>query len=150
MDRFDLAKDMLSTFQQFRRIMKPPPTIGGLKPSEMGVLFHIISMRGEGTEGVKVSELSSHMRVTSPSITQLVTALEERGLVTRRMDPDDRRSVLVSLTEKGEETTRQAGENLHRLFAGIVGHLGEDKSRLLIGLMDDVFQYLSTNPNIIS
>lgn len=150
MDNADLTKDMLRTFQQFRRVMKPPPTIGGLKPSEIGVLFHIIAMRGEGAEGVKISELSSHMRVTSPSITQLVTALEDRGLVTRRMDPDDRRSVLVSLTDKGEGITRQAEQGLQTLFSGIVGHLGEDKSRQLISLMDDVFQYLSTNPNIIS
>lgn len=147
MDNAEIAKEMMQTFQQFRRIMKPPPMIGGLKPNELGVLFHIIAMRGEGTDGVKVSELSSHMRVTSPSITQLVTALEDRGIVTRRMDPDDRRSVLVSLTEKGEDITRQAEQGLQVLFSGIVGHLGEDKSRQLIGLMDDVFLYLSTVNN---
>ena len=54
---------------------------------------------------MKVSELSSRMHVTSPSITQLVTSLEERGLVVRTMDREDRRSVKVSLTEKGNEIT---------------------------------------------
>ncbi len=146
MDNSELAKDLMRTFQQFKRVMKPPPMISGLKPSEMGLLFHIERFCDENS-GVKVSELSSRMHVTSPSVTQLVTALEDRGLVTRRMDPDDRRSVLVSLTEKGEAITRQAEQGLQALLSGIVTHLGEEKSQQLISLLDDVYQYLSRTDN---
>ncbi len=147
MDNTEVAKDLMRTFQQFKRVMKPPPMVRGLKPSEMGLLFHIERFREDESSGVKVSELSGHMHVTSPSVTQLVKTLEDKGMVARRMDPDDRRSVLVSLTDKGEAVTRQAEQGLQALLSGIVDHLGEEKSKQLISLLDDVSQYLSTANN---
>ena len=41
-------------------------------------------------------------------MTSRLDALEKEGLVRRLRDPDDRRSVLVELTEKGLERHEQA------------------------------------------
>jgi DNA-binding MarR family transcriptional regulator len=143
MDNAEVAKKLMSSFQRFRRAMKGPPAFGGLKTSEMGLLF-IISNKCEGeTAGMKVSELSSKMHVTSPSITQLVTNLEERGLVERKMDPDDRRSVLVNLTEKGDDITKIAEQHFLDMLQGLVEYLGQEKSVQLASLFDDVLVYFS-------
>jgi DNA-binding MarR family transcriptional regulator len=143
MDSAEIAKSLYGSFERFRRLMKGPPSFTDLKSSEMGLLFHIKGSCTSEPEGVKVSELSSRMHVTSPSITQIVTNLEERGLVTRMMDRDDRRSVKVSLTEKGNEITRKAEEHLMATLTGLVEHLGRDKSLQLIDILGDVFNYMS-------
>lgn len=46
-------------------------------------------------------ELAGHEKVQPPSMTRVLAALEEKGLVTRRPHPSDRRQVLVELTESG-------------------------------------------------
>ena len=51
----------------------------------------------------RITELAGEERVTQPAITLLVNRLEERGWVKRIPDPSDRRAVLVSLTQQGEE-----------------------------------------------
>ena len=47
-------------------------------------------------------------RVTPPSMTRIVTALEEGGLVERRVDEDDRRRSAVALTGAGDKFVRQS------------------------------------------
>jgi DNA-binding MarR family transcriptional regulator len=143
MDNADIAQQIYKCFEQFRRIMKGPPTFTDLKGSEMGLLFLVKNGCATEPEGVKVSELSSRMHVTSPSITQLVTSLEERGLVVRAMDKEDRRSVNVSLTVKGNEITVRAEEHMRAMLTGLVEHLGQEKSLQLVEILGDVFTYMS-------
>jgi DNA-binding MarR family transcriptional regulator len=52
-------------------------------------------------ETLRLSELSDHLRIAARSATEVVDALESRGLIQRRPDPSDRRATLVELTEHG-------------------------------------------------
>lgn len=141
MENAEIARKLYQSFDQFRRIMKGPPSFTNLKPSEMGLLFHIKHHPQSGACGVKVSELSNRMHVTSPSITQLVTSLEERGYVERTMDREDRRSVNVSITEKGREVTEKAEEHLMGMLTDLVEYLGPEKSMAMAEIMNDVYGY---------
>jgi DNA-binding MarR family transcriptional regulator len=143
MENAEIARKLLGSFQRFRRVMKGPPHFADLKGSEMGLLFIIRHGCGAETCGMKVSELSSRLHVTSPSVTQLVTSLEEQGLVQRRMDMGDRRSVLVSLTEKGRGITEKAEDHLLAMLSGLVEHLGPEKSLMLTEILEDVFDYFA-------
>jgi DNA-binding MarR family transcriptional regulator len=59
----------------------------------LGVLMH------HGV--IRLSELSDHLRIAPRSTTEVVDGLQERGLVERRPDPNDRRATLIALTEQG-------------------------------------------------
>ncbi len=48
-------------------------------------------------------ELAAHEKVQPPSMTRVVCALEERGLVLRTPHPTDGRQVIVSLTPAAEQ-----------------------------------------------
>ena len=54
-----------------------------------------------GTAPMRLSELSDRLHIAPRSATEVVDALEARGLVERRPDPSDRRATLVELTEHG-------------------------------------------------
>jgi DNA-binding MarR family transcriptional regulator len=49
------------------------------------------------------SELAVRERIQRPTVTRIVSLLEERGLVQRTRDPHDRRSSLVALSPAGRE-----------------------------------------------
>jgi DNA-binding MarR family transcriptional regulator len=49
----------------------------------------------------RLSELTASEQVSQPATTQIVTKLEQDGLVERRPDPSDGRAVLVHITAKG-------------------------------------------------
>jgi DNA-binding MarR family transcriptional regulator len=52
-----------------------------------------------------VGELAAHERVRPPSMTRIVTRLEELGLVAREPHPTDRRLAVMRITDAGRERT---------------------------------------------
>lgn len=92
----------------------------GLPPLQHAALATI-----EGFGPIRLGELAQREGVTAPTMSRVLASLDERGLVARRPDPDDARSVLLSLTEAGRgvlATVRSAhtatlAARLHRLSA---------------------------------
>lgn len=72
---------------------------------------------------LRLSELSEHLHIAPRSATEVVDDLEQRGLVERRSDPNDRRVTLVALTEHGKEVSaaiRSArSAEAERFFGGL-------------------------------
>jgi DNA-binding MarR family transcriptional regulator len=52
-------------------------------------------------DGMRLGELAAHLRVAPRSVTDVVDALEQRGLVARTADPSDRRAQVVGLSDDG-------------------------------------------------
>jgi DNA-binding MarR family transcriptional regulator len=57
-----------------------------------------------------VKELGTALMLDSGTLSPLLKRLEAAGLVIRRRDPTDERSVLVRLTEAGDDLRRAAAE----------------------------------------
>ncbi|MGO8962078.1 MAG: MarR family transcriptional regulator [Streptosporangiaceae bacterium] len=53
-------------------------------------------------------ELADHEKVQPPSMTRVITALEERGLVTREAHATDRRQVVLTVTDHGRAVVQQS------------------------------------------
>jgi DNA-binding MarR family transcriptional regulator len=66
------------------------------------------------TRAMPMRDLAAELAVDKPYMTQVVDALEERGLVLRTVDVRDRRCRIVSLTEKGRATAVHSEEILTR------------------------------------
>jgi len=66
----------------------------GLSLAKLAVL-HLLA---DANEPLPLSDLAARQHCVRSNITQLMDRLEKDGLVRRRADPDDRRSVLAELT----------------------------------------------------
>ena len=69
--------------------------------------------------------------ISKPTATGVLRTLDARGWITRRADPDDGRSVLVSLTPAGRRTIEQLFPRFNAEETAIAGALGaRDQDRL--------------------
>jgi DNA-binding MarR family transcriptional regulator len=75
----------------------------GLSDTQLAALA-ALEAHGAMTPG----EMADHEKVQPPSMTRVIAALEERGLVMRAAHPSDRRQVVLTATEQGTEVVRQA------------------------------------------
>ncbi|MEU8245243.1 MarR family transcriptional regulator [Nonomuraea sp. NPDC048916] len=73
--------------------------------------------------------------VTSGTMTNRIDRLAQAGLVVRRPDPEDRRGVLVSLTEAGRARVDAAFSDLLRRERELLSGLGADDRRTLAALL---------------
>jgi DNA-binding MarR family transcriptional regulator len=87
----------------------------GLTPAQERALRLI----ARDEEPPRMTELADRLGIVPRSLTTVIDALEEAGLVRRDIDPSNRRAILLRLTERGvavrddlREARRRAAEDL--------------------------------------
>ena len=71
------------------------------KGSTMATGFALISLDAE--KGTPSTMLGPKMGIEATSVSRTLKSMEERGLIERRSNPEDGRSVLIFLTPYGQE-----------------------------------------------
>jgi DNA-binding MarR family transcriptional regulator len=83
-------------------------------------------------EGITVTRLAELARVRKQSMAQAVDQLEASGYVERRPNPDDQRSRLVFLTDRGASVppvTHAAAQHVEERWAELIGQAEFDALR---------------------
>lgn len=74
----------------------------GVRTAYYGVLYAL-----QGGKEITPSQLRHFVLSGVSNMTALIDRMERDGLVSRRRDQQDRRKVIISLTEQGEEVSRR-------------------------------------------
>jgi DNA-binding MarR family transcriptional regulator len=82
-----------------------------------------------------VKQIAAAATIDAPAATVAVNDLEERGLVVRKVDPDNRRCKVVSLTGAGHGMVR-AIESVHDPAPEALAALGSDDLAALRRILD--------------
>jgi DNA-binding MarR family transcriptional regulator len=92
--------------------------------------FDDMPPRGMGLVGgiarngpIAQQELSRVLSTSKQSASQLVELLVQRGYLERSTDPEDRRRVVLTLTDKGREASRITAGALERIDTALVRHV---------------------------
>ena len=101
----------------------------GLTHEEWSVMSHLRL----GAEACRSSpgELANDLELSSGAMTSRLDRLQKAGLVRRLPDPEDRRSVVVELTEKGRDAWDEAASVQGRREAFIASRLTKAEQRQL-------------------
>jgi DNA-binding MarR family transcriptional regulator len=105
----------------------------GLNRGEVGVLG-ALRLAGPRQE-LSPTRLFKGLMLSSAGMTSRLDRLERRGYVKRKPDPDDRRGVLVELTDAGREILDQAVSANTGREKGMLANLTKQEQRTLAGLL---------------
>jgi DNA-binding MarR family transcriptional regulator len=99
--------------------------------------FDVLSAlrRSDPPHHLSPGQLLAQTMVTSGTMTNRLDHLEERGLVRRRPDPSDARSVRVQLTAIGRKRVDGALQDLAAREHAILGSLEDGERKVLSGLL---------------
>jgi DNA-binding MarR family transcriptional regulator len=84
-----------------------------------------LALRAIEREGVSGTELARRSGVSGPAVSQLLSALEDAGLVERELGTEDRRRLTLTLSRAGKRALARADA----LLTGQLGALLEDLPR---------------------
>jgi DNA-binding MarR family transcriptional regulator len=85
----------------------PESELSDTQFAALSVLERHTGMTPERNTGMTPGELAEHEKVQPPSMTRVIAALEERGLVMRVPHSTDRRQVVLSVTEEGRTAVQR-------------------------------------------
>ncbi|MEJ3651694.1 MarR family transcriptional regulator [Actinomycetes bacterium KLBMP 9759] len=84
---------------------------------------------------LRLSELARREAVTAPTMSRVLAALDEQGLVVRATDPQDARGVLITLAEEGSRRLNEVRSHRTALVARRLMRLDAEQRRLLSAAM---------------
>ena len=117
------------------------PTDCDLTPTQMHLL-HALYYKDDKKEGIPVSIISNLMKTTSSATTQTIGALEDLGLISRRMSTKDRRIILVSITTKGTQLVRSFDKQAQKILGELIDYLGIDQTKDFIDILHKISDFL--------
>jgi MarR family transcriptional regulator, organic hydroperoxide resistance regulator len=91
----------------------------------MATGFALLSLDKE--EGMPSTTLAPRLGMEATSLTRTIKALEEKGLIYRKPNPNDGRGILICLTEAGKEKRAQSRATVLRFNEAIKKHIPEKK-----------------------
>lgn len=113
-----------------------------LRPLELTFArYEVLRLLGFTHDGaMPMTRLGSLLQVHPTSVTSAVDRLEHQGYVVRRRGEKDRRVVLASITDAGQDVVERATEGLNR---DVFEQPGLD--RTAVGALDDLLTALRRN-----
>jgi len=89
------------------------------------------------TQGpLRLSELAAHQGLDVSTVSRQVAAAEQRGLIRRSADPDDRRAARLALAPAGERVLGQYRRERRRLVDAALAGWPASEREALVDLLD--------------
>jgi len=120
------ATELISIFRAFGVAERETVCCGTVTVPQCVVLQKLLEEPGD------ISSLAERVGVTMSAMTRLVDGLERRGWVTRVRSDDDRRKVVVQLTDDGRHEAARLRDLSDQLVGLILARIPEEKHAQVI------------------
>lgn len=85
---------------------------------------------------VRPSDIARNLGVSRQAVHSTINQMVKLGIVRLDVDPDDRRHMIVSLTELGARMRKDAQRSMDALTAQIADRLGQDRFDALLAALE--------------
>ncbi len=93
---------------------------------------------------VPIKTIAIQMKLTPGRITHILTSLEAKKYIERKIDQKDKRNVIVHLTESSKPFLKLVNDNHIKLHEEILQKLPADKREFILESMQEVIKALKT------
>lgn len=116
-----------------------------LRPLELSSLQYTVMSVLARNENLSSSRLSRRFYVTPQTMGEIILLLERKGLIERREDPANRKSLLLSLTRLGKTVCAEGDAHVRKLERTIFGDLSATELATLRSILSRATASLRTN-----
>jgi DNA-binding MarR family transcriptional regulator len=99
---------------------------------------YLIVVQYPGPQGERPSDLAARLRISKQALNHLLGQLEHLGYLTRRPDPDDKRSKRIALTPRGTKAAATIREAVAEMEDTWTQQLGPKRFNQLRTLLRDL------------
>jgi DNA-binding MarR family transcriptional regulator len=133
----DVAKSLREGIQRLSRRVRQARPVGDLTFSQLSALTSL-----ELAGALTPRELADMERVQPPTMTKIVSKLEDRGLIARTPHPTDRRQVILAATEEGRAVFAQFEKARNEWLAAQLAEL-DDVDRQTLARAAEIMQQVA-------
>lgn len=105
--------------------------------------FVLVNIHSEfGTAATKIAPM---MGLESRSLTRMLKSMEEKGLIYKKPDPNDKRSVRIFLTEEGHKKKLISVDTVLKFNNKIYDSIAPDKLKVFFEVINNINEIIVNN-----
>jgi DNA-binding MarR family transcriptional regulator len=104
--------------------------------TELIIMKEIVNNTTMSNENVEISDLKKYLSLSKGAISQSLSSLEKKGYINRKENENNRRSIIVTLTDNGRKIMKDHYSQFTDKIEKIVERLGEDNVKQLIKIVN--------------
>lgn len=97
--------------------------------------WRVLRVLDEGGE-MDAAEVAGRAAILAPSLTRMIRAMSDRGLITRRKDRTDGRRVLLALAPEGAALIARVSPEGQKISRALAAEFGEERLAELLALLE--------------
>lgn len=101
----------------------------------MSMGFVLLNIHAEGTPATKIAPL---MGLEARSLSRLLKTMEEKGLVCRETDPEDKRKVRIVLTKEGKRKKEKSKETVLRFNEAVNAQISSHRLNVFFQVLGEI------------
>ena len=109
----------------------------------MSIGFALLNIHSE--EGTPATKIGPMMGLESRSLTRLLKSMEEKGLICRKGDKKDKRSVRIYLTKEGKKHKEKSKETVLRFNEVVREEIPGNKLNVFFEVVQEINQLIEEN-----
>ena len=109
----------------------------------MSMGFVLLNIHSEG--GTPATKIAPLMGLEARSLSRLLKTMEEKGLIDREADPNDRRMVRIVLTREGRRKKEKSRETVLRFNEAVRSQLDGRRLNVFFEVLQEIQQLIEKN-----
>ena len=133
-----LKEQYMRAVIRFRKTALIQPYGSNLSINELVVMRGLEDNCPYSESSINISEIKSELHITKSAISQMMNSLEKKGFIERKTDTNDRRKIVVKLTQTGKDILKETKKSANNKLNEIFSNLGNENTKQLITLLNRV------------
>ena len=133
----ELKKNYLQTIFQFKSLIN-----GSLSGKNWKVSFNEFLVMQGIEQGKTMTEIREELFVTKAAISQNLSSLEKKGYLTREINLENRRQIIVNLTHEGFAVLMETNDTFDGGFKDFVEKMGAENLEQMLKQMNRMIELL--------
>ena len=104
--------------------------------SEFILMREVAKNTKESYNPMALTEVREYLSVSKAAVSQIINSLEKRGYLTREVDVNNRRNIIVVLTEAGQEVYQKKNQEFFDRFEKVIQGIGETNISHFIAMIN--------------
>ncbi|MDR2798649.1 MAG: transcriptional regulator [Treponema sp.] len=104
--------------------------------SALGCISTYSEKNCSATEHTTHHAMHKTVAVSKAAVSHMLGSLEKRGYIQREIDKENRRKIIITLTNKGKVAVDKAGKDLDEFMSLIIARFGEKDTETFVGLLN--------------
>lgn len=141
MENEELVYELLDEFSNLKRTnFSYMFTKDDLSHNERMVLFIIHNLNKD--DKISLSIIRDKMKLVPSTVTPIISSLEKRGFIERKIDESDRRNIYICLSNIGRRFTEKVDNELKNMLYEYIKYMGKNDTNEIIRLIKKTREFI--------